>query len=153
MDGVKLTPSEIGSRTELEVALALVRSGRAVFMPLVGAHGRVDLVYDEPGAGLVRAQCKTGRVYRGALTFRVCSNTSQSPRDYRGEVDVFAVYAEQLREVFLVPVSDVATRLCHLRLERPRNNQDRRIRWAHQYLLHQPNRWRGEEGSPVRSPD
>ena len=57
------------------------------------------------------------------------------PRDYRGEVDVFGVYSPQLDEVFIVPVNDVATRLCSLRLAPPRNNQAVGIRWAEPYRL------------------
>src|SRR5258708_2189714 len=112
-----LTPSEVGFRAELEVASALVRSGRRVYVPLLAADGRVDLIYDEPGIGLVRAQCKTSRFAQGVITFRVCSNSQNCPRDYRGEIDVFGVYSPTLDEVYIVPVGDVATRLCHLRLE------------------------------------
>ncbi|MEY2433798.1 MAG: hypothetical protein QOC92_3523 [Acidimicrobiaceae bacterium] len=129
------TPSEVGARAELEVAAGLIRSGRRVYLPLLAADGRVDLIFDDPEHGLVRAQCKTGRVSGGVLTFKVCSNTRNVPRDYRGEIDVFAVYSPQLDEVFVVPVDDVATRGCHLRLEPTRNNQAAGIRWAEPYRL------------------
>jgi hypothetical protein len=129
------TPSRVGSRAELEVAAALVRSGRRVYVPLLAADGRVDLIYDDPVSGLIRAQCKAARVASGVLTFKVCSNTKNLPRDYRGEVDVFGVHSSALNEVFIVPVQDVATRLCHLRLEPTRNNQAKGVRWAEPYRL------------------
>lgn len=140
------TPSEVGSRAELEVACALVRSGRRVYVPLLAADGRVDLMYDDPERGLQRAQCKTSRLWRGAVTFKVCSNTRNSYRDYHGEVDVFGVYSPELNEVFIVPVDDVATRACHLRLEPARNNQSVGVRWADQYRLRPCN-----ESEPVQA--
>jgi hypothetical protein len=135
MVGMGSTPSEVGSRAELEVAAALVRSGRRVYVPLLAPDGRIDLIYEDSEQGLLRAQCKTGRVVRSVLTFKVCSNTRNSPRDYRGEVDVFGVYSPELDTVFVVPVNHVATRLCHLRLEPPKNNQAVGIRWADMYRL------------------
>jgi hypothetical protein len=133
---VATTPSEIGARAELEVAAALIRSGRRVYLPLLAADGRVDLIYEDPLRGLQRTQCNTSRVWRGAITFRVCSYTNQVHRDYRGEIDVFGVCSPELDEVFVVPVDEVATRLCHLRLEPPRNNEGLKIRWAADYRLH-----------------
>jgi PD-(D/E)XK nuclease superfamily protein len=129
------TPSQVGARAELEIAAALIRSGRRVYLPLLAPDDRVDLVYDDPERGLIRAQCKTARVVGAVLTFKVCSNTRNAPRDYRGEVDVFAVYSPQLGDVFLVPVADVGLRGCHLRLDATRNNQARGIRWAEDYRL------------------
>jgi hypothetical protein len=120
---------------EVEVAAALVRSGRRVYLPFLAADGRIDLIFDDPEQGLLRAQCKTGRVVGEVLTFKVCSNTRNAPRDYRGEVDVFGVYSPQLDAVFIVPVDDVATRLCHLRLAPTRNGQAKGIRWAEPYRL------------------
>ena len=106
------TPSEVGARAELEVASALIRSGRRVYLPLLAPDGRVDLIFDDGERGLQRTQCKTSRVVGGVLTFAVCSHTRSVRRDYRGEIDVFGVYSPELDEVFVVPVEDVATRLC-----------------------------------------
>jgi hypothetical protein len=106
-----------------------------VYLPLLAPDGRIDLIYEDPERGLTRAQCKAGRAVSGVLTFKVCSNTRNEPRDYRGQIDVFAVYSAQLDAVFIVPVEDVGTRLCHLRLEPTRNNQTMGIRWAETYRL------------------
>jgi hypothetical protein len=40
-----------------------------------------------------------------------------------------------LDEVFIVPIDDVGTRGCHLRLEPTRNSQAAGIRWAEPYRL------------------
>jgi hypothetical protein len=100
---------------------------------------RVDLVLGR-GDGLLRIQCKTGRLRRGAVRFRVCSsyghhsNSRAKSRDYHGEVDGFAVYCPETATVYLVPIHDLPTRHdAMLRVDPPRNNQRRRIRLARDY--------------------
>jgi hypothetical protein len=132
------SPSEIGARTELVVATQLWRAGFAVFTPYFNAHSRVDLVYIRQDGVISRLQCKTGRVRDGYVSFWACSHTGQR-RGYVGDVDEFAVYAEELRAVYLVPVSDVTATEVRLRLVPPRNNQVRGIRYADSYLLRSPN--------------
>jgi len=124
-----MSPSDIGAVAEAEVAHALLRAGRDVYVPLFKPHARVDLVVGGP-AGLLRVQCKTSRCSGGAVSFRTCSNTGNVPRDYRGEVDLFGVWSPDLERAFLVPVEGVATRRCYLRLGPPANGQQRGIRWA-----------------------
>ena len=87
---------------------------------------------------LLRVQVKTSRVLRGALAFRVCSNTGNVPRDYRGEIDAFGVYSPDLDRCFLVPVDDTATRQCFLRLEPSANGQVKGTRLAADYELTPP---------------
>ena len=131
------TPSEVGARAELAVATALIAAGKHVYLPFFAAHARVDLVYED-GLGFHRVQCKTARVRGQVLTFATCSNTRNLPREYVGEIDEFGVYSPQLDQVFLVPIADVPTRLCHLRLDAPRNGQVKRVRWARSYMLAAP---------------
>ncbi len=118
------------------MAAALARTGGRVYAPLFGGDSRVDLIFED-GAGLDRVQCKTSRVVGAALVFQTCSNTNQVRRDYRGEIDVFGVYSPELEQVFLVPVGHVPSRGCSLRLDAPRNGQQRNIRWAHDYVVDQ----------------
>jgi hypothetical protein len=131
------TPSSIGARAEAAVAAALVRAGRAVFLPAFAAHDRIDLVYVD-GADLVRVQCKTSRLIGDVLRFRTCSNTANVPRGYGGEVDAFGVYSPDTERVYIVPAHDLPTRVCHLRLAPPRNGQRQGVRWAEHYLLGPP---------------
>jgi hypothetical protein len=138
LDAVEnIRPSAIGARAEAAVASALVRAGKTVFLPAFGAHSRIDLVYQED-RGLLRVQCKTARFATDTLSFRTCSNTANRERDYVGEIDVFGVYSEELRNVYLVPVTDTPGRRCFLRLGPPRNGQRRGVRWAKDYLLGPP---------------
>jgi hypothetical protein len=131
------TPSEIGARAELEIAYALERGGWHVYLPQFAPHARVDLIAVRDGL-LHRVQVKTGRVVGDALVFRVCSNTGNSPRDYRGEVDAFGVYAPSLERSFLVPISVTGRRTCSLRLEPARSGQVRGTRLAADFELRPP---------------
>ena len=132
------TPSEVGAQAELAVATALAKAGRFVFAPFFSAHSRVDLVYLDDCGAARRVQCKTAQLVEGRLTFWVCSNTGNQRKDYQGQVDEFGVYSDALRQVYLVPVSDVpATQAC-LRLEPTRNGQGSGVRWAEPYLLGPP---------------
>ncbi|MDQ4132107.1 MAG: group I intron-associated PD-(D/E)XK endonuclease [Actinomycetota bacterium] len=82
-----------------------------------------------------RVQCKSARLVGGVVSFRTSSNTRNAPKDYVGEVDYFGVYSPDLDKVFLVPIGDVPSRYCFLRLDSAKNSQTRRVRWARDYLL------------------
>ena len=106
-----------------------------------GENTRCDLVV-EAASHLVRVQCKTGRLRNGAVEFSLCSNYGhhRNPqtyaRDYHGQVDYFAVYCLETAGVYLVPIGDLpGTRQAFLRLEPPRNNQRRKIRFAARYEI------------------
>lgn len=131
------TPTEIGARAEAAVASALVRAGKAVFLPAFGVNSRVDLLYENDGA-LVRVQCKNSRVVGGAIVFPTCSNTKNLRRGYVGEVDVFGVYLPTTSLVYLVPAAGLPTRFCSLRLAPARNGQRKRVWRADDYLLGPP---------------
>jgi PD-(D/E)XK endonuclease len=117
---------------------ALHLAGYVVLVPF-GENVRYDLVIDD-GTQLARVQCKTGRLRAGAVRFAVCStyghhmNPGHARRDYRGQVDYFAVYCPETTGVYLVPIDDLHVR-SHgaLRVEPSRNGQRRRIRYAADY--------------------
>jgi hypothetical protein len=134
---VGLTPSEIGARAEREVVYWLERCGWNVYVPHLAAHGRIDMIATR-GTEVVRLQCKTSRLIGAALSFRTCSNTGNVPRDYRGEVDAFAVYSPELHRVFIVPVDETATRLCTPRLGPTASGQVKGTRLAADYELRPP---------------
>lgn len=127
-------PSEVGARAEAAVVAALVRAGIAVYLPMFGAHARVDLICEDD-QGFHRVQCKTSRVVGDVVVFSTCSNSKQVRRDYRGEADLFGVYSPELDEVFLVPVEAVPKRAGSLRLGPTRNRQQKGIRWAKDYVI------------------
>jgi len=133
----RVPPGELGARAEAAVAAALVRAGRAVFLPAFDVQGRVDLVYADT-TRLVRVQCKSARLIGDIIQFRTCSNTLNVPRPYTGEIDEFGVYSPDTGQVYLVPVDVTPSRACALRLSPPRNGQRTKVRWAADYLLGAP---------------
>ncbi len=133
-------PKAIGDRTTLAVMAALQRLGYGLYMPL-GENTRCDLIMESRGE-LVRIQCKTGRLRKGAVAFSLCSNYGhhRNPetrhRPYQGQIDFFAVYCPETNGVYLVPITDVpGSRQARLRVDPPRNQQRKRIRFAARYEI------------------
>jgi hypothetical protein len=124
--------------------LALQRAGLDILLPF-GENTRYDLVIDD-GRRLARVQCKTGRLRAGAIRFPACScyghhrNPSTARRDYQGQIDYFGVYCAATSGVYLLPIESapakavIALRV-DLRVDPPRNNQKRRIRYAAEYRI------------------
>ncbi|MGH2757664.1 MAG: group I intron-associated PD-(D/E)XK endonuclease [Actinomycetota bacterium] len=132
INGGRMTPSEVGERTEAAVLAALAAAGKHVLVPF--GQRRFDIAFEDDGR-LIKVQCKTGVQKQGALWFKTHSVIHGSSRNYRDEIDYFGVYCHDRREVYVVPVSDVPTTAAHLRLHPPRNAQKARIRAAQPYLL------------------
>ncbi len=119
---------------------ALRMSGVALYVPF-GENTRCDLIADQDGE-LIRVQCKTGRLREGAIRFAVCScyghhrNPEKARRNYQGQVDYFAVYCPETTGVYMIPIDDVPLQAAAaLRIDPPRNNQRKRIRFAADYQI------------------
>ena len=142
-------PKAIGDRSEAHVLAALVDHYPTVLTPW-GENCRYDFVIETDHGELLRVQCKTGRLRRGAVRFNARSFAYHHPkhagrgtvehcsRSYEGDADLFAVYCTDNRRIYLVPVNDVPASGGALRVEPAKNGQDARIRWAAQYELHPP---------------
>jgi hypothetical protein len=130
-------PVDIGVRSEVSLVNAFVQLGYAVFLP-VGHNHRCDLVLETDG-GLLRVQCKTGRLRRGTIQFNTVSTRSNRHavrrRGYGDDVDAFAIWCPRNGKAYMVPVADLATGMATLRVESPRNGQKRGVRWAADYEL------------------
>lgn len=141
-DNPSYDPNRIGAISQAKVMAALTAAGKVVLMPCV--HVRPYDFVIEDGESFFRVQCKTGRMFRGAVYFRphrlraARRETGWERRvtSYKGDVDFFGVYCPENESVYLVPISAVtSSRLCSLRVELPKNNQLKRIRWADEYLV------------------
>jgi hypothetical protein len=132
---VDRSPSAVGSRTEFAVACALSNAGRRVYLPLLNAHSRVDLIYESRTGGICRVQCKTGHIEDGTVAFWTCSNTGGVRKTYEGDVDEFGVFCPDNGCVYLVPFADVPSRAARLRLVPTKSGQRFGVRWANSYLL------------------
>ena len=130
-------PVDIGLRSEAAILAELVRRGYSVSVPF-GTNQRYDLIIDF-GDRLARVQCKTGRVRDGKIKFSARSTRVNAHgaywRGYQGEIEYFAIYCAETDGVYLVPIEEATRSDGSLRLEPPRNNQARRIRWASDYEL------------------
>jgi hypothetical protein len=133
-------PKFVGDQTALAVMLGL-HEARIPFLVPLGENTRFDLVVELKGEFL-RVQCKSGRLRGGAVEFATCSWYGHHPnpkvvsRTYAGEIDFFAVYCLETLGVYLIPIKHVPTRShAKLRVDPPRNNQRRRIRFAADYEI------------------
>ena len=133
-------PKDVGDGSTLAIMTALRMNGVALYVPF-GENTRCDLVVDDD-ENLIRVQCKTGRLRDGAIRFAVCScyghhrNPQTARRTYEGQVDYFAVYCPETAGVYMVPIGDLPLRAAaHLRIDPPRNNQRKRIRFATDYQI------------------
>ncbi|HEY7428102.1 MAG TPA: group I intron-associated PD-(D/E)XK endonuclease [Gemmataceae bacterium] len=141
-DNPHYDPNRIGAVSQAKILAALVAAGKVVLTPCV--HVRpYDFVIEEDRS-FFRVQCKTGRLFRGAVCFRphrlraAKQETGWVRRvtDYKGEVDFFGVFCPETDSVYLVPIEVVNTsKFCFLRVTPPKNNQKKGIRWAEDYLV------------------
>lgn len=123
----------IGDISEIKVIAKLVESEYPVLIPF-GDNQRYDLVYEECPGNFLRAQVKTGRLKDGAITFRNFSVTSAGKQDYKGQIEIFAVYCPETDGVYLVPINDCGTSSTNLRVDLPKNNHSK-IKWAKDYQI------------------
>ena len=133
-------PKDIGDRSMLAILTVLRELGCGLYLPF-GENTRSDIIL-ERGGELARVQCKTGRLRGGAVRFAVCSTYGHHPkpkvvrRDYRGDVDYFAVYCPETTAAYLIPIADLPLkRQACLRVDPPRNNQRERVRFAADYEI------------------
>jgi hypothetical protein len=126
-----------GTAGEAAVLNALVRRGLDVCIPF-GEGQPYDLVIDLSGVAFVRVQCKMAWQRPGCLVFNARTTDHGRGRlSYLGRADVFGVYFPPNDSVYLVPVGAMNTE-GRLRLEPTRNNQQRGVRFATDFLV---DRW------------
>lgn len=132
--GKEMNTKDIGERSEAQVLATLLKGGKTVLKPF-GDNQRYDLVVDEDGEFL-RVQCKTGVLKKGSIYFPTCSSyghRGRGKKGYKREADIFAVYCPATDKVYIIPVEEAPERQCYLRVEKTKNSQDKRIRWAEKY--------------------
>jgi hypothetical protein len=127
----------VGDRSEVRVLSAFVESGYNVSIPF-GENHRYDFIAEDEDGRLLKIQVKTGRLRDGAVRFNGFSSHSHrggaTTRRYHGEVDFFAVYCPDTDEVYVIPEADACIRP-YLRIEAPKNNMKKLIRWASDYAF------------------
>jgi len=125
-----------GDLTEQIVITELKRQEISVSTP-VGDNERYDVVIEQPGGDLLRAQVKTGRLKDGTIRFSGLSqHTNASGHTYEryGEdIDCFAVYCYDTDQTYLIPAAEVGTSM-YLRVDAP-DKETRQVNWAEKYRL------------------
>jgi hypothetical protein len=134
-----------GNAAEAAVLQAFAGAGISVLIPFGGGLP-FDLGAVMPGGAVLRVQVKCGRVRNCGVMFNTAGTDHGRGRlDYRGRADVLAVYVASISRVFVVPVDDCPTYTGFLRLDPPRNNQRRGVRFADDYAFE---RWLESYRSP-----
>src|SRR5207248_2619165 len=134
----------VGERSQAIILARLSEVGYSVMIPF-GENHRYDLVIEDGDGNFHRIQCKTGCISNGCIDFSTASSYYHHPRkggkidhwrrDYRGQIEYFAVYSPETKRVYLVPVDHVPLTEGKLRLEPTKNNQEKLVRWAKNYEL------------------
>src|SRR5215471_6962162 len=114
-----------GEQSEAIIMAKLIEVGYGVLMPF-GDNTRYDLVIEDADGNFYRIQCKTGWLENNDayIEFKTASSyyhtragrTGHGRKDYRGQVDYFAVYCSDKGKVYLVPVDHVGMANAMLRL-------------------------------------
>jgi hypothetical protein len=132
------TANHKGNAAELAIAAEAARLGLSVFAPLT-EHERYDLILGVVGR-LLRIQCKWGWSDGETITVQLASSRHTATRGYvrstysSAEVDAIAVYCDETRCCYLIPIERAAGvgRLT-LRLVPARNNQRAALNFAADY--------------------
>ena len=138
----KQNPKAIGERSEAHIMAKLSEAGYYVLKPF-GDNLRYDLVIEDADGHFWRIQCKTGRSNGEYIEFAPTSlyyhtsagRTFHGSRNYKDQIDYFAVYCPENRAVYLIPVSHAGISQMNLRLVPTKNKQGRGVKWAKNYEL------------------
>jgi len=110
--GPKQNPKAIGERSQAYIIAKLLDVGYNVLIPY-GDNTRYDLVIEDADGKFWRVQCKTGWLENNAayIEFATASTyyhtragrTGHGRKDYRGQIDYFAVYCPETKGVIWYP--------------------------------------------------
>ena len=134
-----LSTNQKGAIAESAIVHEAIRLGMVVWRPMVEGC-RYDLILDT-GGRLLRTQCKWATRKGDVVVVRL-STCRHTPRGYvkttysAEEIDGIAVWCDDMRECFYIPIVDVDGQgFLHLRLAPARNNQELLVHWAADYRL------------------
>lgn len=127
---------KIGEKTQATVMNELVNRDVVVSIPW-GDNQRYDLIIEILGS-LYRVQVKTARFLKGTVEFATASSYSHrggTRKGYKGQADLFMCYCKETGTVYVVPVDEVGESAVRLRVNEPKNNQTKNVRFAKNYTL------------------
>lgn len=129
-------PKAKGILGEARVLSKLLSAGFSVSVPF-GDNSPYDLIVDT-GTSLYKVQVRTGRLINGAISASTISTRwnstgSRKVKPTDGSIDYYAIVYEE--DVYIVPFLDASKTTITLRVEPPKNNQDKHILWANTCIL------------------
>src|SRR5690348_3729736 len=142
--GPKSNKKALGERSQAIIMYKLLEAGYNVLTPY-GDNTRYDLVIEDANGQFWRVQCKTGWIEADGAYIELATassyyhtkagRTGHGRKDYRGQVEYFAVYCPDTGKVYLVPIDHVGITNARLRLVETGNKQSKNVRWAKDYEL------------------
>jgi hypothetical protein len=121
-----------GNSSEAVVLTAYVQAGFLVSLPF-GGGASYDFVVDS-GARLIKVQVKTGKLEAGCVVYNARRHRGSKYDAFRryedGEVDVFAVWCPDTRQLYAVPAAHSSAVEGRLRIAETKNCQAKKIKWA-----------------------
>ena len=134
---MNIHPKKKGERTQIIIMAELIKRDKSISLPF-GDNQRYDLIIDDNGK-LIRAQCKTGWLRNGTIVFKTSSTRTNTKgtinRSYKGQIDCFLVYCEEINELYLIPIDKATSVNMRLRVKQPKTNQGFKINWAEKYKI------------------
>jgi hypothetical protein len=133
---VKRNTKAQGDLSELAVMKKLASKGFWLSIPF-GENQRYDVLADD-GERVLRVQVKTGRLRNGVVKYNCYSSHAHRggrQQPYFGQVDLLAVYCPDNDRVYVLPESELVATEGHLRIDPPKNNMRKTIRWACDFEL------------------
>ncbi|MDQ7024069.1 MAG: group I intron-associated PD-(D/E)XK endonuclease [Anaerolineae bacterium] len=130
----ELNPTQIGDISEAKLKAHFIERGYVVLEPANNGL-RYDFVIEQNGR-FQRIQAKTARLVDDEYILFSTSSKDSSTNgdvDYRGDIDLFAVYCPDNDIYYLMGVDAAPTSKCFLRVVPTKNNQRKGIRWAEDY--------------------
>ena len=132
-----------GNSSEAVVLTAYVQAGFLVSLPF-GGGASYDFIVDS-GARLIKVQVKTGKLEAGCVVYNARRHRGSKYDAFRryedGEVDVFAVWCPDTRQIYAVPAAHSSGVEGRLRVAETKNCQEKKVRWARAFT------WEGHVGS------
>lgn len=122
-----------GDTGELLAAAEFTKRGWQVSFPY-GENARYDMVAEKEGK-MLRVQVKAATPKNGVLHVNCRSSNNWSVVHYGDKYfEIVAVVDLESRRVYFIPSNRIGRSLLNLRLVRPRNNQNKKINFADDYL-------------------
>jgi len=125
---------QIAREAELRFAAELTRKGWEIFFPY-GEDTPIDILAHKKGKFL-KIQIKATKIKCGAMNCKLRSTNNWQNKKYKKEeIDAFGFYDYNTKKGYLVPMKEIEGKSeIKLRIEKPKNNQKNKIRYAKNYL-------------------